>query len=129
MLVFPLSKYSFRDTRSFVLTVERIWLTEGTSVTSPSFAGSHVSVETIIIDIKEMDDDSIDKGYWDRVCASILSIYVFTPFESDSIRAIPIIPMDPAKATRIVLVFLVQRLLKLRARAVRKLMDALPRFL
>ena len=112
-----------------VLTVDRIWLTEGTSVTSPSFAGSHVSVDTIIMDMKDMEDLSIDSGYWDSVCASILSIYVLMPLESDNISAMPMIPIEPAKATRIVLVFLVQRLLKLSARAVKKLIDALPRFL
>ena len=79
--------------------------------------------------MKDTEDRSIERGYWDKVCASILSIYVLIPFESDKISAMPMMPIEPAKATRIVLVFLVQRLLKLNASAVRKLIDALPRFL
>ena len=71
----------------------------------------------------------MDSGYWDRVCASILSIYVLIPLESDKIKAMPMMPIEPAKATSTVLVFFVQRLLKLNASAVRKLIDALPRFL
>ena len=71
----------------------------------------------------------MESGYCESVCASILSMYVLTPFDIDNIKAIPIIPIDPAKATSMVLAFLVQRLLKLRARAVKKLMEAFPRFL
>ena len=96
---------------------------------SPSPAGSHVSVETIIIDMKDIDELSIDNGYCDRVCDSILPIYVFTPFDIDKIRAMPMMPIDPAKATSIVLVFFVHKLLKLSARDVKKFMEALPRFL
>ena len=112
-----------------VVTVDRSWLTEGTSVISPSAAGSHVSVGTIIMDMNDIDECSIDNGYCDSVCCSVWSIYVLTPFESDAIRAMPMIPMEPAKATSIVLAFLVQRLLKLKTKDVRKLIDALPRFL
>ena len=43
--------------------------------------------------------------------------------------AMPMIPMEPAKDTSTVLVFFVHRLLKLSASAVRKFIEALPRFL
>ena len=44
-------------------------------------------------------------------------------------RAMPMMPMEPAKEVRMVRAFLVRRLLKLRERAVRKDMDVFPRFL
>ena len=51
------------------------------------------------------------------------------PVDSARIRAIPIMPMDPAKEVRRVLAFLVFRLLKLSESAVRKDMEAFPIFL
>ena len=45
------------------------------------------------------------------------------PLDSDMISAMPMMPMLPAKAVRMVRAFLVIRLLVDRARAVRKLME------
>ena len=115
--------------RSLVWTVDNSCPTEGTSVISPSAAGSQVSVWTIIMDIKEIDERSIVRGYCESVCRSVLLIYSLTPFESDKISAMPMMPMEPAKATRMVLAFLVLKLLKLNESAVRNPIEALPRFL
>ena len=43
--------------------------------------------------------------------------------DSDRISAIPMLPMEPAKAVRIVRPFFVSRLFRLRPRAVKKDMD------
>ena len=45
------------------------------------------------------------------------------------IKAMPIMPMEPAKEVKMVRAFLVHRLLKLKDSAVRKDMDAFPIFL
>ena len=45
------------------------------------------------------------------------------PFESESMSAMPIMPMLPAKAVSMVRAFLVMRLLSERESAVRKLME------
>ena len=71
----------------------------------------------------------ICNGYSDMVFSSMSSMYLFTPWDRAKIMAIPIIPIDPAKDTRIVLAFLVFRLLKLSDKAVRKDMEDLPIFL
>jgi hypothetical protein len=57
------------------------------------------------------------------VLSSIEVIYAFTPVETERIRAIPIIPMLPAKEVKKVRPFFVIRLFKERRRAVKKDMD------
>ena len=61
---------------------------------------------------------SIVSGYEDRVSSCILSIYPESPFETEKIRAMPIIPMLPANEVRAVLPFLVNRFLSDRLNAV-----------
>ena len=89
--------------------------------------------------VKVLDDDSsevisspLDKicsGYSLRVERSRSSIYSLTPVESEMMRAMPMMPMEPAKAVSRVRAFLVRRLLKLRASDVQKDMDERPMFL
>ena len=54
---------------------------------------------------------------------------MLTPFENDKIRAIPIIPIEPANAVRNVLPFLVLKLLNDNDNAVNIDIEALPIFL
>ena len=68
----------------------------------------------------------ICKGYSDNVSSSIVWIYVLTPFDKDNIRAIPIIPIEPAKDVKKVLPFFVFKLLKLRDSDVSKDIDVFP---
>ena len=72
---------------------------------------------------------SIVIGYDVIVLFCISVIYVFTPFESDMISAIPIMPIEPANAVSVVLAFFVSRLLKLSESDVRNDIEALPMFL
>src|SRR5690554_7969206 len=62
-------------------------------------------------------------GYDDIVSFCTFEIYSFIPVDSDKIKAIPIIPIDTANEVRIVLPFLVRRLLKLIDRAVKNDID------
>ena len=55
--------------------------------------------------------------------------YRLTPLESDMMSAMPMMPMDPASATRMVRAFFVHRLLNESASAVPNDMEALPMFL
>ena len=71
----------------------------------------------------------ICRGYSDRVSRSMSSIYWLTPVDREMMRAMPMMPMEPAKAVSRVRAFLVRRLLKLRASDVQKDMDERPMFL
>ncbi len=96
---------------------------------SPSFSDSFdplIPSAVEIIDVRSKPVSCIWTGYSARVSSSTVSIYLLTPLERDRIKAIPMIPIDPANATRIVLPFFVMRLLKLSERAVRN--DMLARF-
>ena len=52
-----------------------------------------------------------------------------TPWDREMISAMPMMPMDPAKAVSRVRAFLVRRLWKLRASEVQSDMEARPMFL
>ncbi len=70
----------------------------------------------------------ISIGYSDNVSSSVSLIYWFTPLDKDMIKAIPIIPILPANATKKVRAFFVRKLLKLKDKEVSKDMLALPIF-
>ncbi len=67
----------------------------------------------------------IVSGYSDIASSSTLSTYALTPFASARIAAMPMMPMLPAKAVISVRPFLVMRLLKDSANAVKNDMDVL----
>ena len=75
-----------------------------------------------------IDDSSIVIGYDDNVSSSTLLIYDCIPFDSESINAIPIIPIEPANDVKNVLPFLVIKLFKLKCTAVANFIDAFPDF-
>ena len=60
----------------------------------------------------------ICRGYSERVSSSTLSIYWFTPVESERMSAMPMMPMEPAKAVSRVRAFLLRRFWKLSESAV-----------
>ena len=68
--------------------------------------------------VGQLSREILDKGVPDAM-----------PLERDRIRAMPMMPMDPAKAVRMVRAFLVMRLLRLRERAVVKRMPVRRRVL
>ena len=59
----------------------------------------------------------------------MLSMYALTPVETDRIRAMPMMPIDPANEVSSVRPFLVLRLLKLSAMDVASDIEALPSLL
>ena len=68
-------------------------------------------------------------GAAERVSRSISAIYWLTPVDREMISAMPMMPIEPAKAVSRVRVFLVQRLLKLRVSEVHHDMEEWPMFL
>ena len=94
------------------------------SCSSPS---SFPIIASIILVIS-IDDSSTVIGYDDNVSSSTLLIYDCIPFDNESIRAIPIIPIDPANDVKNVLPFLVIKLFKLKCTAVANFIDAFPDF-
>ena len=81
------------------------------------------------MDTKSISEREIVRGYSERVSSWMSAIYLLTPFERDRIRAIPMMPMEPAKAVRSVRIFLVRKLLKESPNAVRKDIEERPIFL
>ena len=86
-----------------------------------------LAMNAVIIEVMSAVSDIMVRGYDERVSSSSLSIYVWNPFETESIRAIPIMPMLPANAVSRVRAFLVIRLLSDRWRAVPSDIDLLRR--
>ena len=80
-------------------------------------------------EVRSMPLLKICSGYSDRVDFSVSSIYWLTPADSEMMRAMPMMPMEPAKAVSRVRAFLVKRLLKLRPSEVRGDMDERPMLL
>ena len=125
-----LSKYCFKATKSFEPIVENILVNILLTFMSPvsSYAVSPV-LAPIRRELMSIPELCICKGYSDNVSSSTDLIYLLTPFDSDSISAIPIIPIEPANDVKIVLPFLVFKLLKLSDREVKKDIDVFLKFL
>ena len=86
-----------------------------------------LAMKAVIIEVMSAVSDIMVRGYDESVSSSSLSIYVWKPFETESMRAIPIMPMLPANAVSSVRAFLVIRLLRERCSAVASDMDLLRR--
>ena len=116
------SKYFLNDLISFDLTLPSVVLIWGSSWTLPSLY-LFPSVWSIDIpnniDVISTDSFMIVNGYDVNVSSWIESTYPWKPVETDNIRAIPIIPIEPANDTKTVLFFLVIKLLNDNPKAVR----------
>lgn len=111
---------------------ETIWVTSWRTGTIPSpRSGAAVwpgrSADSRLV--RSMPLRRICTGYSERVSRSISAIYWLTPVDREMIRAMPMMPIEPAKAVSRVRVFLVQRLLKLRVSEVHHDMEEWPMFL
>ena len=104
----PLSRYAFRDFKSFGSTFEKRLLNVSVIVTSPD-AGPVPRTASAIIDAKSIVVLWICSGYSDSVSSSSDAIYALTPLEIARISAMPMMPMEPAKDVKIVRAFFVQR--------------------
>ena len=126
----PLSRYVFKDFRSLYSVPDTICVRICISLTLLSVLVAFLElIMSSLIDIIFVVVLVICNGYSDMVFSSISSMYLFTPCDSDKIMAMPMIPIEPAKDTRIVRAFLVFKLLKLRDSAVKNDIEDLPMFL
>ena len=66
-------------------------------------------------EVRSMPLLKICSGYSDRVDFSVSSIYWLTPADSEMMRAMPMMPMEPAKAVSRVRAFLVKKVVEAQA--------------
>ena len=109
-----------------------IWVMSCRTGTIPSSAvvpEADADEPEVSIEVRSMPLLRICSGYSDRVERSVSSIYWLTPADREMMSAMPMMPMEPAKAVSRVRAFLVSRLLKLRLSEVRGDMDERPMLL